>query len=144
MVSSASQAPLRMRLGAQLMSHACAKIDFHWGPLHVDGSAFSFVALALASRPPHGLGCAVKKLKSGVEAQYNGPARQFEFSKPTYGTAPFERITLVHEATHAIADLRAGSKTRGELDETAAFVAGALFNIYSALNLSGPFPYTST
>jgi hypothetical protein len=34
------------------------------------------------------------------------------------------------------------STMRGELEETAAYVAGALFNIYSAPGLSGPYPFT--
>ena len=51
-------------------------------------------------------------------------------------------MVIVHEATHAVADATLpGTSMRGELEETAAMVAGALFNIYSAPNLIGPYPF---
>jgi len=140
----ATEMALPTRFGRILMSDACQKIDFHWGRLHIDGSAFSFIALGLASRPPHGIGCRVQHLKKNRGAQYNPTANRIEVPKASFGTNPGEEMEVVHEATHAIADATTKSKMRGELEETAAYVAGALYNINAAASISGPFPVTPT
>jgi hypothetical protein len=141
MAGPSPQVLLRTRFGQILMSAACQRIDFHWGPLHPDGSAFSFIALALASKPPKGMGVAVMHLAANRGAQYNPTANRIEIPSASFGTSAFDQMSIVHEATHAIADATNKGKMRGELEETAAFVAGALFNIYSAPALSGPYPF---
>jgi hypothetical protein len=83
--------------GDILMSDACQKINFYWAGMHVDGSGFSYVALALASGG----------------------------------------MSLVHESTHAMQDAElSGKKVRGVDEEAAAFVAGALYIIYSGSSYS--------
>jgi hypothetical protein len=142
MAGPSPQILMRTRFGQILMSAACQRINFHWGPLHPDGSAFSFIALALASKPPKGMGVAVMKLAANRGAQYNPTANRIEVPSAGFGNSAFDQMSIVHEATHAIADATTKSSMRGELEETAAFVAGALFNIYSAPALSGPYPFT--
>jgi len=65
------------------------------------------------------------------------------FRKDTYGSTPEERATILHECTHALRDIMAGSAFRkegmygskigGQLhfdNEAAAYIAEALFYIY--------------
>jgi len=123
------------------MSDACQKIDFYFG-LHVDGSAFSYIALALASTPPNGIRCNVGGVAANQGANYDTTTNTFNVPSDSFASTNFgEKMVIVHEATHAVADATMpGTHPRGELQETAAMVAGALFNIYSAPALSGPYP----
>lgn len=124
------------------MSGPCQRIDFHWGRLHPDGSAFSFIALALASTPPKGIRVIVNShLPAGTEASYDSVVNKFTVPSAGYGGTAFQKQSIVHEATHAISDATDKGQILGQLDETAAYVAGALFNIYSAPSLSGPYPF---
>jgi hypothetical protein len=121
------------------MSDPCQRINFRWGRLHADGSAYSFVALALASRPPKGIGVIVNpRLPANTEASYDSVTNKFTVRSAAYGGTAFHKMSIVHEATHAIADATDRGTVLGQLDETGAFVAGALFNIYSAPSLNGP------
>jgi hypothetical protein len=133
---------MRSRFGQILMSDPCQRINFRWGKLHPDGSAFSFVALALASKPPKGIRVTVNThLPSGTEASYDSVANRFTVPSAGYGGTAFQKMSIVHEATHAIADATDKGTVLGQLDETGAYVAGALFNIYSAPSLNGPYPF---
>jgi hypothetical protein len=142
MAANATEIALRSRFGQILMSDPCQRINFRWGRLHADGSAYSFVALALASRPPKGIGVIVNpRLPANTEASYDSVTNKFTVRSAAYGGTAFHKMSIVHEATHAIADATDRGTVLGQLDETGAYVAGALFNIYSAPSLNGPYPF---
>ena len=59
---------LRAKVAAILMSPAAQKIDFYLDDIHVDGSGFSFVALALINPPKgqNGVTFAIGGLRRGM------------------------------------------------------------------------------
>jgi hypothetical protein len=129
------------------MSPAAQKINFYLDSFHVDGSGLSYVALALLSRPhgQHGVTIRVGHVSPGAAATYDPATNIFDFPTAGYGTTAFERQTIVHECVHALRDA-AGTKirtSRGTMttlalsDEAAAYVAGALFNIYDTTPVGG-------
>jgi hypothetical protein len=51
-------------------------------------------------------------------------------------------MSIVHELTHAVLDSRAPRQVRKMLDnETTAYLAGALYNVFSSPSATGPFGY---
>ena len=145
--AKAHELALRNRAGALLMSTACQNIDFRWAGIHVDGSSFSFIALAMLNKATHspGIHFRVEHQPAGVGASYDPQTNTFSVPSTSFGSvSPWEKQAIVHECTHALIDATSGKrKTFSIHDEMAAFVAGALFNIYSAPNLTGPFPFVS-
>lgn len=139
---------LRSRTSQLLMSAACQRIDFHWGHNHIDGSAFSFIALSLITKPKgqHGISFVVKPQPPNVGASYDPATNAVEFPTGSFGTSDaWEKMSIIHEMTHAVID---ATSPRGSLravhDELSAYTAGALFNIYSAANpAAGPYPYVA-
>ena len=141
---------LRARVGAILMSPAAQGIDFYLDSIHVDGSGFSYVALALISPPKGATGIkfVVGGLSPHAAANYDPVFNTFKFPRPDYGSTPFERMTILHECVHTLRD-SLGKKmltnkgpiaTRAVSDEAAALVAGALFFLLEA----GPTSATAT
>ncbi len=47
MVDTPAVAALRSRISDILMSDSCQRIDFRWGPYHIDGWNYTAVALSL-------------------------------------------------------------------------------------------------
>jgi hypothetical protein len=131
---------LHARFSAILNSAACQNIDFTYGPLSVSRSGFRLVAQALERSPPHNIAINVVTLNANVEAAYDHHGNFVSVPHDQYGTTPYERMIVVHECVHAIAKItQAGIDA--EREETAAFIAGALYNIYCAASPSGPLPY---
>jgi hypothetical protein len=127
---------IRLRISSILMCDAAQKIDFYLDKIHVDGSGFSFVALALLPRPrgQQGLSIAIGGMSPGAEATYDPNINTYRFPSASYGLTPFERMTILHESVHAYRDslgrtilTPAGRvTTRSVSDEAAAYVAGAV------------------
>ena len=70
MTGTAASAALRQRISDVLMSDSCQRIDFRWGPYHVDGWAYTAVALSLIGAH-HSLRVSVRHLPAAAEAQYD-------------------------------------------------------------------------
>lgn len=144
MTESSAQQSLRSLIGTILMSPAAQKIDFKLDNIHVNGSGLSYVALALLSKPDKGGGMHIRitKLSAGLEAQYHPEINTYIFPYENYGSTRFQRQTIVHESVHALRDAfgpkvltRAGRvRTIKVSEEAAAFVAGALFDVYDTPN----------
>lgn len=131
---------LRVRFSSILCSAPCQKIDFWLGGLHVSGAGFAVIAHALqrGGRGERGIDVVVEPLEKGAAAYH--PARDAivvpkrEWAKED----AFERLAVVHEATHAWRDAQGARLThegrtyrpRAATDEAAAYVAGCLFDIY--------------
>jgi hypothetical protein len=133
---------LRSTIGQILMSNAAQKIDFYLDNIHVNGSGFSYVALALVSKPSatSGLSITIGKMNPHAAATYDPLTNTYRFPRANYGGTPFERMTILHESVHALRDsmgrtIPTGTGravTRAVSDEAAALVAGALFFILDA------------
>ncbi len=122
-------AGLRQSIQNVLMSNECQSIDFSLDGIHIDGSGYSFVALALisAGRSQNNIRIAVKHMPKGVGAQYDPSTNTFEFPRPGYGTTDAEKLTIVHESTHALIDARK-KRTTMINNEICAYIAGAIYN----------------
>ena len=141
---------LRSKVAAILMSPAAQGIDFYLDNIHVDGSGFSYVALALVSAPKSatGISFAVGGLSLHAAATYDPVHNLFRFPNANYGSTAVERMIIVHECVHALRDSlgkkmltkRGPIATRAVSDEAAALVAGALFFLLEA----GPTSATDT
>lgn len=130
---------LRGLMGKLLMSPAAQKVNFYLDRIHVDGSGFSFVALALLPKPggPRGFSIRVGHVSPGAEATYQPANNTFDFPSANYGTTAAQKMSIIHECVHALRDVH-GAKlrtstgplaTRSLSDEAAAYVGGALFHI---------------
>lgn len=136
-----------------LKSPAAQKIDFTLDGFHVDGLGLMFVAIALLSKSQgkqHGFQISVGHVGHGFEATYASANNTFDFPSAGYGTTPFQKMMIIHECVHARRDCSGGQlhtstgliKTTSLSDEAAAYVAGALFDVYeeAARGLRMPFP----
>jgi hypothetical protein len=135
MAGAAASAALRQRISDVLMSDSCQRIDFRWGPYHVDGWAYTAVALSAigASRSLH---IAVGHLPATAGAQYDPNANTLRvpsvnFASPGNASVGWERMTIVHECTHAAVDqMRRAPRVLYRSNEVLAYVGGTLFNLY--------------
>lgn len=144
---SAAEQTIATLVGSILVSQPCQKINFCYAKSdsYVDGSGYFYIALSLASpdNKANAVGVSIKSMPPGTAAQYNPTTNNFEFPLAGYGATPFQKMTIVHEATHAVLDSRAPSQVTRTVDnETIAYIAGAFYNIYSAGSSGGPFPYS--
>jgi hypothetical protein len=141
-------------MSSLLMSPAAQKIDFYLDSFHVDGSGLSFVALALASKPhgSHGVTVRLGHVPPDADAAYDPAINTFDFPNANYGaTDAWQKSAIIHECVHALRDaqgrkLRTSRGTMTTLalsDEAAAYVAGALFNIFDTTP-AGSTPSTPT
>ena len=134
---------IKNRIGAILMSPSCQTIDFWLDGHHIDGSAFSYVALAMRSvtidiepNPP-----------PNVAAGYNPYSNTFRFKSANVGTTLRERMYIVHESTHAMIDAKgkqataSGASARDVSNEACAYVAGMFYYVLESAGLTGmPVP----
>jgi hypothetical protein len=140
-------AALRLTVGSILMSPAAQKLDFTLDGFHVTGSGLSYVALALLSqaRGQRGVSIVTGGLTALQGATYNMAANTFRFPATNFGQTLFDRMTVVHEAVHALRDslgpaFSSGGRrvtTRAVADEAAAYVAGGLFFLEDEGPISG-------
>jgi hypothetical protein len=144
---TAAERDMAAKVVGILSSPPCQRIDFTLNNNRVSSSLYSFVALSIVSptNKTTNIGVTVKAMSAGTEAQYNIQSNNLEVPSATYGGTGFQKMTFVHESTHAALDAR-GSKFALPklLNETIAYISGALFNVYSAPTAAGPFPFTPT
>jgi hypothetical protein len=142
---SPAERQMAATIGGILSSPQCQRIDFTLRNNRISGSLYSIIAISSASpnNKTSNFGVKVMPMPAGTEARYNTDNNNMEVPTAAYGSTPFQRLTFVHEATHAALDARGRSSSPPRLlNETLAYIAGALFNVYSAPNVAGPFPYT--
>jgi hypothetical protein len=120
-----------------LASPNVQKIDFQMGVQRINGPGFTAVKNAMYVRTQfsgHGIGVTVMSTP-GAGGQYNPTTNNFElpFWHPS---DEYSRMVIVHEAVHAMQDVRYGVQknggsvmTRSET-EAAAYVAAALCFYY--------------
>ncbi len=118
---------------------------FCFGDTYVDGAGYYYVALSLISidNKAKALGVVIDtKLPANTEAQYDPTTNNLVFPRAGYGASGFQKMSILHELTHAVLDSRAPRQIRKMLDnETTAYLAGALYNVFSAPSATGPFGF---
>jgi hypothetical protein len=139
-----SDAMLIPRIGKVLLSLPAVKMDFWAHGMHVSGGGYVMVWYYVAKGwIQTRLVRHASQIPKGAEAQYKADTHTLWFRRDTYGSRPEERATILHECTHALRDIMAGSAFRkegmygskigGQLhfdNEAAAYIAGSLFYIY--------------
>ena len=114
-----------------LNSNSAQRINFLFENCRISGSNYTFIALALAGGKSVSFDFDVTP---GAAATYQPTNNTYSFPNANYGSAAgFERMTIVHESTHAVIDSLPeafGHPTR-LTNETTAYIAGALFNVFS-------------
>jgi hypothetical protein len=139
-MTSPTTLAFRQRISDILMSDSCQRIDFRWGPYHIDGWNYTAVGLALIGAN-HSLHVSVGHMSAHAEATYDPDTNTIRlphanYAAATIGTAAnpnlaFQRMTIVHECTHAAVDqLRRARHILYRSNEVLAYVGGALFNAY--------------
>jgi hypothetical protein len=157
--------PLRILMGSILMSDAAQKIDFYFDSFHVNGPGYQFVALALVNQGSRRMKIRIGHVQRGAGATYDPADNTFDFPTAGYASTPGdratipaarltailgERMTIVHECTHALRDALGGRlptsngpvRRRIPSDEAAAYLAGALFYIFDSGSPAAP-PWAS-
>jgi hypothetical protein len=145
-----NDAMLRQRIVDLLRSNSCQRVDFRFGPYHIDGWCYLRVALAAIS-PVHDFHVAAveQSIDPGASAQYSARTNTFKVPRGTFATGAdpqvahppfglssdavlgFQRMTIVHECTHAAIDQMLQHPTIfRRSNEVIAYVAAALFNLY--------------
>jgi hypothetical protein len=140
MTGTAASAALRQRISDVLMSDSCQRIDYRWGPYHVDGWAYTAVALSLIGAH-HSLHLTVAHMPPNTGAEYDPDTNAIKLPRANFAAATingaanpslgWERLSLVHECTHAAVDqMRRHHHILYRSNEVLAYVGGALFNVY--------------
>ena len=119
--------------GDILMSSACQQINFYWAGQHIDGSGFCYIALALTSG---GIKVLEGTMPVNVGAFYSPDKNTITIPSSFDFSVDSNKMSIVHESTHAIQDAEIKGQLRGVDAEAAAFVAGALYIIYSGSSYS--------
>lgn len=105
--------------------------------MHIDGSGFSYVALALIpGKTGAGLNFAIVPVTKLVEASYDGLSNTLRFPSAAYGFNLGERSTILHECTHALIDARKAS-VNWLVNEACAFIAEAIYTLASVRRITG-------
>jgi hypothetical protein len=140
-LTTVREAALKQRLIGLLRSPLVQKIDFFIGYMHISGAGYSRVADAVANGS---IKLFVGGVPAGAAAAFYPGDRFFRFPDGTYGLTRSDEADMVHESTHAI---RALTYTRQSMmlipdtqNEAAAYVADALYTLYSGSSNSSPQP----
>ena len=125
---------MRRRIAELLISAPCQRIDFRWGAEHVMGAQYSALAMSLNGSSPHRLQEEIGHVEGGLARYIIGrntirvPMEGFGVGQSEY--AAYERMSIVHECTHAVFDMARRHPTTNALsNEIMAYIGGALFNL---------------
>jgi hypothetical protein len=129
---------LQNRLFAVLQSPEVDRINFTLGSIKVDGPGLREVVVSLMLGAVH---IAIKAMRAGAAAEYDTDGNTFLFPNGAFGAKDSDNAVLVHESVHAMQDIDFGYDfSRGDYftleseNEAAAYVAGALYDIYKNIN----------
>jgi hypothetical protein len=127
-----NNAALVAKVSQVLLSPECQRINFRWGKLHVNAKAYRAVVFAMVDSRIHLYeASAAHKLDDDVEAVYRGSSETMIIQPHLDTHKTYNRMTIVHESTHAIQDAELADEWVWQLDkEATAFVAEWLFDIY--------------
>jgi hypothetical protein len=131
-----NDAALVAKVSQVLLSPECQRINFRWGKMHVDAKAFRAVVFAMVDSRIHLYEASAKHpLDPGDEAVYRGSIETMIIQPSLDMHVIYNRMTIVHESTHAIQDAQLEDEWVWQLDKEAiAFVAEWLYDIYCSPN----------
>jgi hypothetical protein len=117
-----------------LLSPECQRINFRRGKQHINAKAYRAVVFALIDSRIHLYEAdAAHKLDQGVEALYREGSETMIIRPHLSLHRVYNRMTIVHESTHAVQDAELAGVWTWRLDKEAiAFIAEWLYNIYSS------------
>jgi hypothetical protein len=117
-----------------LLSPECQRINFRWGKQHINAKAYRAVVFAMVDSRIHLYKAdAEHTLDNGVEAVYREGSETMIIRPHLNLHKVSNRMTIVHELTHAVQDAELAGVWIWRLDKEAiAFVAEWLYNIYSS------------
>jgi hypothetical protein len=117
-----------------LLSLECQRINFRWGKQHINAKAYRAVVFAMVDSRIHLYKAdAEHTLDNGVEAVYREGSETMIIRPHLNLHKVSNRMTIVHESTHAVQDAELAGVWIWRLDKEAiAFVAEWLYNIYSS------------
>jgi hypothetical protein len=117
-----------------LLSPECQRINFRWGKQHINAKAYRAVVFAMVDSRIHLYKAdAEHTLDNGVEAVYREGSETMIIRPHLNLHKVSNRMTIVHESTHAVQDAELAGVWIWRLDKEAiAFVAEWLYNIYSS------------
>jgi hypothetical protein len=117
-----------------LLSLECQRINFRWGKQHINAKAYRAVVFAMVDSRIHLYEAdAEHTLDNGVEAVYREGSETMIIRPHLNLHKVSNRMTIVHESTHAVQDAELAGGWIWRLDKEAiAFVAEWLYNIYSS------------
>jgi hypothetical protein len=129
-----NNAALVAKVSRVLLSPECQRINFRWGKQHINAKAFRAVVFAMVDSRIHLYEAdAAHTLDPGIEAVYRGSSETMIIQPRLNMHAIYNRMTIVHESTHAIQDAQLEDEWVWQLDKEAiAFVAEWLYDIYSS------------
>jgi hypothetical protein len=123
------QAILKQTIIRVLSSPATQRINFFIGFLHITGAGYRRVVSALNDGS---ITVKIGKPSEGAAAEFHSNEDYYLFPDRPYGFAPVDLLNIVHESTHAIiAHAQASPAVADTSNEAAAYVAGALWNLYA-------------
>ena len=100
-----NDAALVAKVSQVLLSPECQRINFRWGKLHVNAKAYRAVVFAMIDSRIHLYEANAKhKLDSDTEAEYRGSSETMIIQPRLNLHDIYNRMTIVHEATHAVQD----------------------------------------
>lgn len=127
------------------------KVSFYFRGVAFGPAQYKYISECLAWSLSHsglfgglrGIGVAIEKMPANTGAQYEVDDNEIVVPHGGFGDSHIERMHIVHECTHACIDgLYAKQKIPRLYNEAAAYIAGGLFNVYSAASADGPFAFT--
>jgi hypothetical protein len=122
------------KVSGVLLSPECQRINFRWGKQHINAKAYRAVVFAMVDSRIHLYEAdAEHKLDPGVEAVYREGSETMIIGPHLNMHRIYNRMTIVHESTHAVQDAQLAGEWIWRLDKEAiAFVAEWLYDIYSS------------
>lgn len=129
-----NNAALVAKVARVLLSPECQRINFRWGKQHINAKAYRAVVFAMVDSRIHLYEAdAEHTLDNGVEAVYREGSETMIIRPHLNLHKVSNRMTIVHESTHAVQDAGLAGVWIWRLDKEAiAFVAEWLYNIYSS------------
>jgi hypothetical protein len=127
------------------------KVNFYFRAVPFKAAHYKYISECLSWSLNHsgffgglrGIGVKIKQMPPDTGAQYDDDCLVVPHAG--FGDTHWEKMTLVHECTHACIDaLYARNRIPRLFNEASAYLAGGLYNVHAAASADGPFGFTPT
>jgi len=145
MATAAELAALRQRISSVLIGGTCSRIHFQWGIINFRAGGYVVVGMSIGVAPAHRtghgaqrqVGVDVEHMPAGVGAMYRAGPNNIVVPTAGFGNTHDDRMSLVHEATHAVFDYHRIHATALE-EEACSYLAGAIFELIENSSITRP------